>query len=148
MNLSILNPCSKEFFMYKPFLIAGTIFGLLSVVLGAFGAHALQQMISDEKLIHAFQTGVQYQVFHAFALLAVGILHEKFPSKLIRWSGKLFVAGIILFSGSLYLLAFLNGQGGMFGKIIGPLTPIGGVLFILGWFFLLIVVMKKRESKG
>lgn len=130
--------------MYKPFLAFGAFFGLLSIVLGAFGAHALQNVVTDEKLLHGFQTGVQYQMYHALALLAVGILYEKIPFKLIRWAGNLFISGIILFSGSLYLITALNGKAENLVKIIGPITPFGGLLFILGWLFLLISFLKNK----
>jgi uncharacterized membrane protein YgdD (TMEM256/DUF423 family) len=132
--------------MHKPFLIFGAFFGLLSIIFGAFGAHALQDIVTDEKLLHGFQVGVQYQMYHALALLAVGILYERFPVRLIKWAGNLFIAGIILFSGSLYLLTSLNGHGGSFTKIIGPITPVGGSLFILGWLFLLIPFLKMQRS--
>lgn|SRR5574338_736910 len=133
--------------MHKMFLISGALSGLLSILLGAFGAHALQDIVTDEKLLHGFQTGVQYQMYHALALLAVGILHEKFPVKLLRWAGNLFISGIILFSGSLYLLTALNGKEENMVKVIGPVTPIGGTLFILGWLFLLIVFLKNTKSQ-
>lgn len=131
--------------MYKPFLIFGAFFGLLSIILGAFGAHALQDVVTNEKLLHGFQTGVQYQVYHALALLAVGILFEKRPHKFLRWSGNFFIGGIILFSGSLYLITALNGKAEEAVKIIGPITPVGGLLFILGWLFLLLAFLKNKS---
>ncbi|MBS1921042.1 MAG: DUF423 domain-containing protein [Bacteroidetes bacterium] len=132
--------------MHKTFLIFGAFSGLLSILLGAFGAHALQEVITDEKLLHGFQTGVQYQMYHALALLVLGLLYEKFPVKLLRWSGILFISGIILFSGSLYLLTLLNGKSEALLKFIGPITPVGGTLFIIGWIFLLMAILKKRDS--
>ncbi|HVT86434.1 MAG TPA: DUF423 domain-containing protein [Chitinophagaceae bacterium] len=132
--------------MHKPFLTFGAFFGLLSIILGAFGAHALQDIVIDEKILHGFQTGVQYQMYHALALLATGVLYEKFPAKLLRWAGNLFISGIILFSGSLYTLTALNGKGGNLAKIIGPVTPIGGILFIVGWLFLVIVFLRNKNS--
>ncbi len=132
--------------MHKPFLIFGAFFGLLSIIFGAFGAHALQDIVTDEKLLHGFQTGVQYQMYHALALLATGILYERFPIRLIRWAGNLFIAGIILFSGSLYLLTSLNGHSGNFAKIVGPITPLGGTLFILGWLFLFVTLLRVQKS--
>jgi uncharacterized membrane protein YgdD (TMEM256/DUF423 family) len=133
--------------MHKSFLIFGAFFGLLSILLGAFGAHALQDIVTDEKLLHGFQTGVQYQMYHALALLATGILYEKFPATLLRWAGNLFISGIILFSGSLYLLTALNGKEESLVKIIGPITPVGGTLFILGWLFLLITFLRNKNSE-
>lgn len=133
--------------MYNPFLIFGAFFGLLSIILGAFGAHALQDIVTEENLLHSFQTGVQYQMYHALALLIIGGLYERMPFKFIRWSGNLFISGIILFSGSLYLLTALNGKAVGAIKIIGPITPIGGALFILGWLFLLIAFLKTRNQE-
>jgi uncharacterized membrane protein YgdD (TMEM256/DUF423 family) len=130
--------------MHKSSLLAGTIFGGLGVALGAFGAHGLQNMTSDEKLIHGFQTAVQYQVYHALALLATGILFERFQDKLVKWAGNCFITGIVLFSGSLYLLTLLKIQGSSMTKIAGPITPIGGVFFILGWLFLFIGILKRK----
>jgi uncharacterized membrane protein YgdD (TMEM256/DUF423 family) len=130
--------------MYKSFLIAGAIFGGLGVALGAFGAHGLQSMTSDEKIIHGFQTGVQYQVYHALALLATAIIFEKFPGRFTRLAGNCFIIGIILFSGSLYALTLLKIQESNLTRIAGPVTPLGGVFFILGWIFLLITVVKKK----
>lgn len=131
--------------MHRSYLIAGALFGALAVVLGAFGAHGLQKIVSDEKLLHGFQTGVQYQMFHALALLGVGIIYEKLPYKMIKWAGIFFVTGIIFFSGSLYLLTALDNTGKSIVKIIGPFTPLGGIMLIAGWVMLLAGVMKKRE---
>ncbi|MFI5133191.1 MAG: DUF423 domain-containing protein [Chitinophagales bacterium] len=130
--------------MNKTFLITGSIFGALAVVLGAFGAHGLQQITSDEEIIHGFQTGVQYQMYHALALLAVAVIYEKFPNKWVKWAGVSFVTGIILFSGSLYLLAALKISGSNLVKVAGPITPVGGLLLIAGWLFLLMGVIKKK----
>lgn len=129
--------------MYKSFLVAGAIFGALGVALGAFGAHGLQDLTSDETILHGFNTGVQYQVYHALALLATGIIFEKFPNKQLRRAGICFITGIILFSGSLYLLTMLKIQGSNLVKIAGPVTPLGGVFFIVGWVLLLVGVAKR-----
>ena len=130
--------------MHKPFLGAGALFGALAVVLGAFGAHGLQKITSDDNILHGFQTAVQYQMYHALALLVVAIIYERINEKLIKWAGNFFIIGIILFSGSLYLLTVLKINESSFIKFIGPVTPIGGVFFILGWLFLLIGVLKKK----
>lgn len=132
--------------MYKPFLTTGAIFGTLGVALGAFGAHGLQQITSDEKIIHSFQTGVQYQVYHALALLATALILEKFPNRFIKWAGNCFITGILLFSGSLYLLTLLNVRESGLTKIAGPLTPLGGLFLILGWIFLLSGVLRKQDK--
>ena len=130
--------------MSRSFLIAGIIFGGLGVALGAFGAHGLQSITSDEKIIHGFQTAVQYQVYHALALLAVAILSEKISNRFTKWAGNCFIAGILLFSGSLYLLTLLKIQESSLVKIAGPITPVGGVFFIGGWLFLLLAVLKRK----
>lgn len=130
--------------MHKKFLIAGALFGGLGVALGAFGAHGLEKMTQDAKILHGFQTGVQYQLYQALALLVVGLIYEKLPVKQIVWAGWCFIGGIILFSGSLYLLTFLKINENSLVKIIGPVTPLGGVLFIAGWLLLLLSVVKKK----
>ena len=130
--------------MHKKFLILAAIFGALAVALGAFGAHSLEKITTDEKLLHGFQTGVQYQMYHALALFVVGIVFEKFPDRLVKWSGNCFMTGIILFSGSLYLLTLLKVQENNAVKFVGPITPLGGIFFIAGWLFLLVGLVKKK----
>lgn len=130
--------------MHKHFLVAGAAFAGLAVALGAFGAHGLERITTDQKILHGFQTGVQYQLYHALALIAVGILFEKFPSNRMRWAGISFIAGIILFSGSLYLLTFLKIQDSDPVNFVGPLTPVGGVSFIAGWLLFLGAVIKQK----
>jgi uncharacterized membrane protein YgdD (TMEM256/DUF423 family) len=130
--------------MHKRFLIAGALFGGLAVAFGAFGAHGLERITQDEKILHGFQTGVQYQVYHALALLAVGMLYEKISIKQMLWAGYFFMTGIILFSGSLYLLTFLKINESNAAKFIGPVTPLGGLFFITGWLLLLAAVVKKK----
>ncbi|HEX2628349.1 MAG TPA: DUF423 domain-containing protein [Chitinophagaceae bacterium] len=132
--------------MHKPFLTAGAILGGLAIALGAFGAHGLEKVTTDEKILHSFQTGVQYQMYHALALLAVGVLFEKFPVKWMQWAGNAFIIGTLLFSGSLYLLTFLKIQGSS-TSIVGPITPLGGIVFILGWACLVIAVTKRNLRK-
>ncbi len=128
--------------MYKPFLTTAAIFGAVSVLLGAFGAHSLKQKLSEEAL-QIFETSVRYQFYHVFALLAAGILFQSFPNKKILWSGRLFIAGIILFCGSLYALTYIEAIGNSSLLWIGAITPIGGLCFILGWIMLAIGVLKK-----
>ena len=124
--------------------MAGAIFGGLAVAAGAFGAHGLQNITNDEKIIHGFQTAVQYQIYHALALLIIAIILDKMPHRFIRWAGNCFIIGVVLFSGSLYLLTLLNIQGSDLVKVIGPITPLGGVFFILGWIALLAGVIVKK----
>ena len=128
--------------MQKIFLTIGSIAAALAVILGAFGAHALKEKLSPEQL-QVFDTGVRYQFYHAFALLILGLLAEKYNSTFLNYSGYLFMAGIILFSGSLYLLSTKNLFGIESWKFLGPITPLGGLCFIVGWALLVITVMKK-----
>lgn len=128
--------------MHKVYLIIGTVLAGLSVVLGAFGAHGLKQIVPPET-VATYQTGVQYQMYHAFALIVVGMLYERFPNNLVNLAGMFFIAGIVLFSGSLYLLASLKAMNRVAGVGVGIITPIGGVLFITGWILLLIGILRK-----
>ena len=128
--------------MHKPFLSTAALLGALSVILGAFGAHALKEKVGED-VLQIFETSVRYQFYHVFALLAAGILYQSFPNKIILWSGRLFNTGIILFCGSLYSLTYLEAIGNSSLLWIGAITPIGGLCFILGWIMLVIVVMKK-----
>ena len=116
--------------MDRTFLLIGAIFGFLGVAFGAFGAHALRSRLSPEMLA-VFETGVRYQMYHTFAVLivaaAIGHIGNARPLVIAGW---IFVAGIVLFSGSLYTLA-LTGVG-----TLGAITPIGGLLFLIGWLCL------------
>ena len=121
--------------MHKGYIKTAAILGALSVALGAFAAHTLRGSVSDYAL-EIFETSVRYQFYHVFALLAVGILYKEFPNKALLWSGRLFIAGIILFSDSLYILAAIKGAVVPGYNWIGAITPFGGLCFILGWIFL------------
>jgi uncharacterized membrane protein YgdD (TMEM256/DUF423 family) len=129
--------------MHKPFLIIAALSGALSVVLGAFGAHDLKKIVSPEE-IAVFQTGVQYQVYHSLALLAVALIYESLPNRWVRTAGYLFVTGIIFFSGSLYLITCLKASAREIPTLVGVITPLGGMVFILGWLSLLIGILKKN----
>jgi uncharacterized membrane protein YgdD (TMEM256/DUF423 family) len=129
--------------MHKGFLRTAIVLGALAVVLGAFGAHTLKQFLS-EKDLSPFETGVRYQFYHVFALLATTILYERMPSRWLRYSGNSFITGIILFSGSLYILTAMKATDTVGLKGIGILTPIGGVFFIIGWVFLFIATLKRN----
>jgi uncharacterized membrane protein YgdD (TMEM256/DUF423 family) len=107
----------------------GAAFGALSVVLGAFGAHALKARLSPEQL-QTFETGVRYQMYHALALLLLAALFTRLAPGFARASGWCFVLGAVLFSGSLYLLATAG------WRWLGPITPFGGLCFIVGWVLL------------
>ncbi|MDH5474033.1 MAG: DUF423 domain-containing protein [Gammaproteobacteria bacterium] len=113
--------------MSKQFIIIGSINCLLAVALGAFGAHGLKAMISPQAL-QTYTTGVNYHFFHALGLLAIGIILRDFPR--VEMAGWLMLAGIILFSGSLYALS-LSGI-----KPLGMITPVGGLCFIIAWGWL------------
>lgn len=129
--------------MYRAAMIWGTLFAGLAVVLGAFGAHALKEILEPAQQ-QTFETAVKYQFYHSFALLVTGIIHQYRPVKLVRMATLFFIIGIILFSGSLYLLIQLkmSGQVGLGG--FGLLTPLGGLCFIVAWFMLLITFLKKQ----
>ncbi|MGI8583574.1 MAG: DUF423 domain-containing protein [Chitinophagaceae bacterium] len=129
--------------MHKGFIKTASILGALTVALGAFAAHFLKEQISDYA-VNIFDTGVRYQFYHVFALLAAGMLYKEFPNRFIKWSGILFIAGIILFSGSLYCLMYIKGAVMPGYKWISAITPIGGLFFILGWIFLFIGCFKNK----
>jgi uncharacterized membrane protein YgdD (TMEM256/DUF423 family) len=120
------------------FLSLGSLFGLLAVIIGAFGAHGLENTLSEHALAR-YHTGVEYQFYHVMALLVLGVLSSSLSSipKLIKFSGIAFTVGILLFSGSLYLYA-LTGI-----TKFGMVTPLGGLAFILGWGFLLVYASRK-----
>ncbi len=128
--------------MHKPFIKTAALLGALSVLLGAFAAHSLKQILSTDEL-QIFETAVKYQFYHVFALLVVGILYKDFPGKSTAWAGKLFIAGIILFSGSLYLLCFVKHHA-MPLNWLGAITPFGGAAFIAGWVMLFYAVLKRN----
>ena len=127
--------------MHKRFLKVAALTGALSVALGAFAAHTLKNNISADALA-IFETAVRYQFYHVFALLAVAVLYKEFPGKLLLWSGKLFITGIILFCGSLYLLTAIKASGLSGYNWIGAITPFGGLCFIAGWLCLFMGVTK------
>ena len=115
--------------MDKIFVILGGISGFFAVAAGAFGAHALKQRLPAD-MLSVFETGARYQMYHALALLAVAWAATHFPGSSIQLAGWCFVIGTVLFSGSLYLLAFTD------TRIIGAVTPLGGLAFLLGWLAL------------
>ena len=117
-------------------LLAGAFFMALGVLFGAFGAHALKKILSPEMLI-VYKTGVEYQFYHALGLLLIGLIGFRIESKWLRWSGILLIGGIVIFSGSLYALS-ISGI-----KILGAITPIGGLAFVAGWICLAIALLKK-----
>jgi uncharacterized membrane protein YgdD (TMEM256/DUF423 family) len=115
--------------MFRVLLLLAALFGFTGVGLGAFAAHGLKGQLSAEYLA-VFQTGVHYQMLHALALLALAALWQRLPGRLLRAAGVCFCVGILLFSGSLYALT-LSGIGAL-----GMITPVGGLMFLAGWFCL------------
>ncbi|CAM1348508.1 DUF423 domain-containing protein [Tenacibaculum insulae] len=113
-------------------LISGALFGGLAVIFGAFGAHALKKILSEDQL-KSFETGVKYQMYHAIVLLFVGSSFSK-PNQLMSLA---FILGIILFSFSIYGL-ILSAAKGKKMKFLGPITPLGGLLLVAGWIMLLL----------
>jgi uncharacterized membrane protein YgdD (TMEM256/DUF423 family) len=128
--------------MNKSFLSIAALLGALSVVLGAFAAHSLKEMVGPDT-VAVFETGVRYQFYHVFALFLVALLSEKITNKWMIWAGNCFITGIILFSGSLYALTALKIAENSHLKLVGIATPIGGLFFIAGWLFLWVGVTKK-----
>lgn len=131
--------------MYRTALKAGAIFGLLAVIQGAFGAHGLRPLLDADKM-HVYETGVTFQFYHCLALLVAGMLHKSFPNKMMRAATGFFISGIILFSGSLYLIAFMSLAGANIGAA-GFITPIGGILLILGWVMMFIGFSTPNRDK-
>ncbi len=120
----------------RSFAAWGAVSALIAVLAGAFGAHALRQRLPSE-LLAAFETGARYQMYHALALVAVAWAMTQWPTKLVHLSGWLFIAGTVLFSGSLYVLA-LTGVTWW-----GAVTPVGGVLLLAGWASLALGVWRR-----
>ena len=128
--------------MDKKILLTAVFFGLLAIILGAFGAHALKKTLSVEQL-QSFEVGVRYQMYHALFLLFIGtfaFLDEK-QRMVIFW---LTISGVLLFSGSIYLLA-TNGITNLKTKFLGPITPIGGFLLISAWSYLFYAILSKKS---
>ncbi|MBX5436864.1 MAG: DUF423 domain-containing protein [Alicyclobacillaceae bacterium] len=117
--------------MERLFLGIGGVFGFLAVALGAFAAHGLKGKL-DAGQLDVFHTGVQYQMYHGLALLLTAMLLMRMESSWLIVAGWCFIAGVVLFSGSLYALALTG------AKLFGPITPIGGVLFLVGWVCLVV----------
>lgn len=130
--------------MYRTALVLGSLFAGLGVVLGAFGAHGLKNVLEPEQL-QVFETAVRYQMYHAFALLITGLGYQLLSARVLRLAFLCFIIGIFLFSGSLYLMTFLKikGQVGLGG--LGLITPIGGLFFVLGWLLLLLGVARFKK---
>lgn len=128
--------------MDKKIISTGAIFGMIAIILGAFGAHALKKVLSIESL-STFETGVKYQMYHALFLVLIGTLNE-LSQKVKKIIYNLVVFGVLFFSGSIYLLA-TNSLTSFDFKVIGFITPIGGLLLILGWGVLFFNFVKKKS---
>ena len=125
--------------MQSGFLFLGAFSALIGVGMGAFGAHGLKAVLSPEMLT-VYQTGVTYQMWHALGLIGIALMRQQAPeSKLLIWAGSLMFIGILIFSGSLYLLAILD------LKWLGMFTPIGGVSFMMAWVLIAIFASKKQH---
>ena len=119
----------------KLFLFLGSLSSLAAVALGAFGAHAMKGKLSNE-MMSIYQTGVQYHFYHALGLFIVAFAATHLSSGLVKWSGWLMFSGILVFSGSLYALSLTS------IRILGAITPIGGVAFIVAWLLLAVAVWR------
>jgi uncharacterized membrane protein YgdD (TMEM256/DUF423 family) len=119
----------------KLWLVLGAVYGGTGVALGAFGAHALRTRVSED-LLAAWRTGVEYQMYHALALLLCGLWAQRAALAPLQWAGGAFALGVLLFSGSLYLLV-LTGI-----RSWGAVTPVGGGLFLAGWALLLVAAVR------
>lgn len=127
--------------MNKTYFVVAAFLGAVSVILGAFGAHGLKARMNPATF-EIFETGVKYHFYHVFALLAVAFAAQYLPASLINWSGRLFIAGIILFSGSLYLLSYFKMVGNTQMNWLGAVTPFGGLCFIAGWIMLAVAALR------
>ena len=114
----------------QAFIITGALFGMLAIIFGAFGAHALKKILSEEQL-KSFETGVKYQMYHAIVLLILGF-NQEFSTSAMYWC---FTIGIALFSFSIYGLILSDAKGKKL-RFLGPITPIGGLLFVAGWLMI------------
>jgi uncharacterized membrane protein YgdD (TMEM256/DUF423 family) len=122
--------------MHKRLLITGAALAGFGVAIGAFGAHGLREILEANGRVATFETGVRYHMYHAIALLIVGILNKLQPNKLSATAGLLFFLGILFFSGSLYTMSITGINW------LGAITPIGGVLFISGWTSLILYLIR------
>ena len=123
--------------MDRTFALAGSLSAFLAVAAGAFGAHALRARLSPD-LLAVFETGARYQMYHALGLLMVAWAVTRWPGVPVRAAGWLFIAGTVLFSGSLYLLALTG------ARWLGAVTPLGGLLFLGGWLGLALGIARSR----
>jgi uncharacterized membrane protein YgdD (TMEM256/DUF423 family) len=126
--------------MNKNILLAGAILALFTVAIGAFGAHALQDLLLQNERTETFETAVKYQSLHALALLILGILSGNLKNVWINYAAISMVIGTIIFSGSLYILSITN------ITFLGAITPIGGLGMIIGWIFLILAIYRGKPT--
>lgn len=134
--------------MEKRFIFSGALSAAIAVILGAMAAHYLKSKVVEGTLttenLQSFETGVKYQIYHSLALLILPLLHPFVNTKHLKYCAYLFLTGIILFSGSIYFLS-LSSLFSLNLKFLGPITPIGGVCFIAGWFILAYSALRKTD---
>lgn len=128
--------------MNKRIILTAAFFGALAVILGAFGAHGLKSIITADKL-EIWHKGVEYQFYHVMALLYLSTF-ARYKNKFINIASVFFTAGILLFSGSLYLLALKDAYHLSIASVVGPITPLGGLCFIIGWVSLFLAALKNK----
>ena len=128
--------------MSKSILSSAALLGALAVILGAFGAHGLKQLVPAET-VTTFETGVRYHLYHVFALLATGLIAMHIQSVFLKRAAQCFLVGVLLFSGSLYLLTLLKATDTVGLSKLGLITPVGGVFLVAGWIFLFLALLKR-----
>lgn len=133
----------------KKQMATGAVLAGLSVALGAYGAHGLKSQIANGLVtldqVNGFDTAARYQMYHAIAILFTGIIGNTKITKLLKWANICFIIGIVFFSGSLYLLTTRGITGMEWLKVLGPITPIGGLFFIAGWICLATDILKRKN---
>lgn len=137
--MKILNESSAG--MESRWIAAGSLLAALAVIAGAFGAHALRNVLND-KYMHTYETAVTYHFYHALAMILCGVLNKYFQHRRIRIACSLFIAGLFLFCGSLYVLSIFAGNGYDSFARLGMITPLGGLCFISGWVMIALAARK------
>ncbi len=138
--------------MQKKIIVTAAVLGMLSVIIGAWAAHGIEGFIPDTDLdkikkIDSFKVGVRYQFYHTFLLLFVGLIPAKYFTGKLKWVYRMTLIGVLLFSGSIYLLA-LRDQIGLtnFKSVLGPITPLGGLILIVAWGILVLYGLKLKKD--
>lgn len=133
--------------MHRYLIRIGAILAALSVLFSAFSAHFLQPIMTS-KDFYSFQTAVNMEFFHSFGLIILGILGKRYPTSYINWAGILFIAGIVLFCGSIYLLTLANSFFDSTISMLGLVTPVGGLALFAGWVMLLMGIPEAKNDKS